>query len=101
VSSGALRHLFLVGQAFGLVALPAPVRACAACFGQSDDAMAQGMNLGIFTLLIVTVFVLLGLAACGIFLARRSARLAAHPPEQTSPAESPELPQTTSHPTPS
>ena len=37
-----------------LVALTRPEAiACTACFGQSDSPMAKGMNMGIFTLLLV------------------------------------------------
>ena len=58
-------------------ASPSPAFACAACFGKSSDAMAEGMNLGIFALLIVIVSVLVGIASFFVFLARRSARFAA------------------------
>jgi hypothetical protein len=51
--------------------------ACAACFGKSDSAMARGMNMGIFSLLVVVVCVLASVAGFFVFLARRSARLAA------------------------
>ncbi len=51
--------------------------ACAACYGKSDDALAHGMNWGIFTLLGVIGMVLLGFAGFFIFLMRRSAALAA------------------------
>ena len=37
--------------------------------------MAHGMNMGIFTLLVVITLVLLGIASVGIFFARRTARL--------------------------
>ena len=47
--------------------------ACAACYGQSDSPMANGMNWGIFTLLTVVVGVLGSIAAFFIFLARKSA----------------------------
>lgn len=46
--------------------------ACATCFGQSDSAMAKGMNAGIFVLL---GFVALFWAAFGsffVFIVRRS-----------------------------
>ncbi len=62
--------------AMALVLLPNVASACAACYGRSDDAMARGMNMGIFTLLIVVVGVLSGIAGVGIFFAVRSARLA-------------------------
>lgn len=56
--------------------LPRVASACAACYGRSDDAMARGMNMGIFTLLIVVTGVLAGIAGVGIFFSVRSARLA-------------------------
>ena len=66
----------LAGLLSGAALLPLPVQACAACFGKSDDAMAKGMNMGIFALLVVVVFVLSGIGAFAIFLARRAARFA-------------------------
>jgi len=50
--------------------------ACAACYGQSDSAMAAGMNWGIFSLLGVIVFVLGGLAGFFVYLAKRAATIA-------------------------
>jgi hypothetical protein len=55
---------------------------CAACFGKSDSAMAQGMNMGIFTLLGVIVTVLLGVAGFFIFLARRGEQPASAVPSR-------------------
>jgi len=78
MNSGVSARLLLAGLALGVIAQPQSVLACAACFGQSNDSMAQGMNLGIFALLVVIVSVLIGLASFGVFLARRSARLAAN-----------------------
>lgn len=53
------------------------VWACAACYGQSDSPMAAGMNWGILSLLGMIVLVLGGVAAFFVFLASRSAPLAA------------------------
>jgi hypothetical protein len=39
--------------------------------------MAHGMNMGIFTLLIVIISVLFGIAAVGVFLVRRAGRMSA------------------------
>ena len=58
-----------------------PLLACAACFGQSDSALAQGMNWGILSLLGMIVLVLGGVAAFFIYLARKTAMLAARAPE--------------------
>lgn len=51
---------------------PAPVLACAACFGDSDSDMANGLKLGVLSLLAVVVMVLVGFAAFFVFLVRRS-----------------------------
>ena len=51
---------------------PESLLACAACFGQTDDKMAQGMNAGIMTLLVFITGVLAGVAAFFINLARKS-----------------------------
>ncbi len=59
----------------GLSFLPAAARACAACYGQSDAPMARGMNWGIFSLLVMIVMVLCGVAGFFVFLARKSAAL--------------------------
>jgi hypothetical protein len=56
---------------------PGSASACAACFGKSDSPMAQGMNMGIFSLLGVVVFVLGGFGALIFHLARRGAAYAA------------------------
>jgi hypothetical protein len=49
--------------------------ACASCYAKIDEPspLAEGMNWGIFSLLIVVGFVLSGVAGFGIFLAKRSA----------------------------
>lgn len=75
--------------AFALAAVLAsqPARACATCFGRSDSAMAQGMNMGILFLLVVILAVLAGLVGFIVFLARRAATAAeAAPADSTSHA---------------
>jgi hypothetical protein len=47
--------------------------ACTACSGQTDDKMAQGMNAGIYALLICIGGVLAGFVGFGVYLARRAA----------------------------
>ncbi len=54
--------------------------ACAACYGQSDSAMAKGMNWGIASLLVVVVGVLSGITTFFVYVAKRSAS-ASQPPE--------------------
>lgn len=74
--------------ATAVVLAPAPVLACAACYGASDAPMAQGMNWGIFSLLGVILTVLGGVAAFFISLARRAAK--ASNPAVTARAPLPE-----------
>src|SRR6266566_2014279 len=63
--------------AFATLALacswPDSLWACAACYGQADSPMAQGMNWGIFSLLAVVVLVLGAFAAFFVYLAKRAA----------------------------
>ena len=72
----------------GMASMPSSALACSACFGRTDgnDAMAQGMNMGIFTVLIVIMLVLGGIAAFAVFLAVRSARMANGAPNPTFPS---------------
>ena len=49
--------------------------ACAACYGASDSALAQGMNWGILTLLGVIGTVLFGITAFFVHVGRKSARM--------------------------
>lgn len=63
---------------FGLtliVAAPWRAAACAACFGRSDSPLAQGMNMGIFSLLVVIGAVLATLVTFFVHIGRRAARL--------------------------
>lgn len=62
--------------------LPAAASACAACFGRSDSPMAKGMNMGIFTLLIVIMTVLFGIAVFFFYILRRAAKMAAAQAEE-------------------
>jgi hypothetical protein len=62
---------------FAFVMIAPSLFACAACAGvKTDENLAQGMNAGIFSLLGVIVFVLIGTASVGIYLVRRAARFA-------------------------
>jgi hypothetical protein len=68
--------------AFALVALlfqPHSLLACAACYGQSDSALAQGMNWGIMTLLAILGVVFSGIIVFFVHVGRKSA--AANPPQ--------------------
>ena len=72
-----LRRLFQLALTLACLAAAPAVFACSACYGKSDSELAQGMNMGIFTLLGFIGFVLVGVAAFFVFLMRRAARLAA------------------------
>ena len=50
--------------------------ACATCYGASDSPLAEGMNLGILSLLLVILTVLGGIVGFFILLARRAAAVA-------------------------
>ena len=41
-----------------MIATPPELLACAACYGKSDSALAQGMNWGILSLLAVVGYIL-------------------------------------------
>jgi hypothetical protein len=71
---------------------PSAALACAACYGASDSPMASGMNWGIFSLLGVIVSVLGGVASFFIYLARKSAKIAATASAQSTPAPTADLP---------
>ncbi len=61
---------------FAFLAIAPSLFACAACAGgKNDSEMAQGMNAGIFTLLGVIVFVLVGAASFAFYLVRRASQL--------------------------
>ncbi|MBC8003484.1 MAG: hypothetical protein H7X97_12930 [Opitutaceae bacterium] len=66
-----LTHLYLLA-AFSLLLSPSPVLACATCFGKSDSKMAEGMNMGILSLLVVITTVLFAMACFFVFLAKRA-----------------------------
>ena len=59
--------------ALAMATAPQSVLACATCFGKSDSDLAKAMNWGILSLLAVVVFVLGGIVAFFIYLARRAA----------------------------
>lgn len=69
-----------------LAAAPVKALACAACYGNVDTSMTEGMNWGIFTLLGVIVPVLGGFAAFFIYLIHKSEAAAkAAVPQTDSP----------------
>jgi len=77
IKSYTNRRVLAAASACILAALfhPSSAFACAACYGQSDSAMAQGMNFGILTLLAVVVAVFGSVAGFFFYLARRSSQV--------------------------
>jgi len=67
-----MKRIALTLLLMGLTLQSLPLQACTACFGQSDSPMAEGMNWGILSLLVVVVFVLTGIASFFVFIAKRS-----------------------------
>lgn len=48
--------------------------ACPACFGKSDDAMAKGLNAGVFALLVFVLGLWVAFASFFVFIVRRARR---------------------------
>jgi membrane protein DedA with SNARE-associated domain len=76
---------FLITTAFASL-MPSPLFACAACYGKSDSALAQGMNWGIFTLMGFIVTVLTCIALFFVHIVRNE-EAAAKPPPPDQPAD--------------
>jgi hypothetical protein len=73
--------------ALAMLALrPDSVLACAACYGQSDSPLAQGMNWGIFSLLAVVGCVLSGIAMFFVHVSKQSAAVSPDEPPVEPPA---------------
>jgi len=68
-----IRQLATLAVVFACLHLAPAAQACATCFGKSDSKLAEGMNWGILTLLFCIMFVLGGISAFFIYLARRAA----------------------------
>jgi hypothetical protein len=77
MSRSRITKILLAGWIASLALAAPSAFACAACYGKSDSALAQGMNWGIFSLLAVVVCVLGGIAGFFVFLAKKSAAVSA------------------------
>ena len=71
-TTGKIGLIAAVGA--GLAVAPSSLLACATCYGDPQSSMTKGLNLGILTLLGVTVLVLGGVGAFIFSLARRARR---------------------------
>lgn len=69
------RKMILVAGMTGFS--PAPLLACATCYGRSDDPLAHGINWGILSLLCVVVLMLSSIATFFFVFLRRQAAQAA------------------------
>lgn len=65
-----------LGLAGGLLVAAPPALACATCYGASDSPLAEGLNMGILSLLFVILSVLGAVAGFFVLLARRAAAAA-------------------------
>lgn len=70
-----IRKVCMASLVLGFVGLQPALMACATCFGKSDSALAQGMNMGIFSLLAVVVFIWVLIGAFFVTLARRQKKV--------------------------
>jgi hypothetical protein len=68
-----------------LLARPASVFACSACYGESNSPLAKGMNWGILSLLGVVVCVLGTFATFFVYLAKKSVTTPVEPADSSSP----------------
>jgi hypothetical protein len=84
VRTAISRFVFL-----GVTALlfqPNSVRACAACYGQSDSPLASGVTWGILSLLVVVMAVLGSIVSFFVYINKKSAAAAVvAPPNYQSP----------------
>jgi hypothetical protein len=71
--SAAFSRLVLVAAGVALLALPTSVRACAACYGQSDSPLASGVTWGILSLLVVVMTVVGSIVSFFVYINKRSA----------------------------
>ena len=59
--------------------VPSSLQACAACYGRSDSALADGMNWGIFTLLGVVLTVLTCILVFFVHIVRKEEKANSNP----------------------
>jgi hypothetical protein len=67
--------------------VPSPLLACAACYGKSDSALAEGMNWGIFTLMGVILTVLTCILVFFVHIIRKEEKVT----NGSAPANPPRL----------
>jgi hypothetical protein len=77
VSFKTTLKLLLFASIAMLLSLPTSVRACAACYGQSDSPLASGVTWGILSLLVVIMSVLGSIVSFFVYINKKSAAAAA------------------------
>lgn len=82
-----LRKTLLAAVISAVALAPSSLRACAACYGRSDSALANGMNWGIFTLLGVVLTVLTCILVFFVHIVRKEEKANSNP----APVNPPEL----------
>jgi len=75
---------FVFFAATALLLQPASVRACAACYGQSDSPLASGVTWGILSLLFVVMAVLGSIVTFFVYINRKSAAAGSQHPITSS-----------------
>jgi len=66
----------LLAAGIALIAVPNSLRACAACYGQSDSPLASGVTWGILSLLVVVMGVLGSIVTFFVYINKKSAAAA-------------------------
>jgi hypothetical protein len=88
-----MRRLSVIGKSLLVVIIgactfaPSSLLACAACYGRSDSALAEGMNWGIFTLLGVVLTVLTCILVFFVHIVRKEEKATSDP----APVDPPKL----------
>jgi heme/copper-type cytochrome/quinol oxidase subunit 2 len=75
----------MVAVISALALAPSPLLACAACYGRSDSALAEGMNWGIFTLLGVVLTVLTCILVFFVHIVRKEEKANSNPASVNPP----------------
>jgi len=75
-SSRKFWKIGLIAAAGAAAFAPSPLLACAACYGKSDSALAEGMNWGIFTLMGVILTVLTCILVFFVHIIRKEEKAA-------------------------
>ena len=72
------RGAAMVVAIVAVTACASPALACAVCFGDPESPLTKGALMGVYVLVGVVGFVLVGIAGTGAFWIHRSRRLARH-----------------------